>query len=447
MNSFYRLKSPTDLADLNDSFSRSSFSGFYLFIDNIKIHGKKLTLDKKSKNYLKTIKSLKKNIILSFDFNTKLNRPFYYSPNIQESNKKQLKQKLYNGDISKQEYNDDIESFELILKRNKDKIKELKNLEKEANCISAFDEIHNAYLAIKKYLEYEGLDRFMKSSNRKRTKIIGFEVPIIANFPIEESTDPYLKSIQESINKINSKLVILCKKKSKDFIYPLTLMTKDLEDKNVFFNTQFEYLKEFKTIIIWIIDSNELYSSREKMQLYFNFIDVLRKKYQIYVKYIGIKQLQKYKKSMKNVSIIFREDAYSGYNINIRRSAKHKKTRNLLDPNDIKHKNDKDLLKMDEDSDFHCSCSFCSEKGIKTYKDVINWFYSDELINQPDLSEKLSPKRNVKDEEEYKFRKLRRYQAMFRKIHNFETADSLIFLKLDAFIRKYPDIAKKIDLR
>jgi len=199
--------------------------------------------------------------------------------------------------------------------------------------------------------------------------------------------------------------------------------------------------------LIWVIDSNELYSTRENKQLYFDIVGKLSKKHHVLIKYVGIKQLQKYKKELNRVSIIFREDAYSGYNINIQRYAKPKRTRNILDPKDIKHKNDRDLSKGDVNAEFQCNCSICSNYRVNTYKKALDLYHLKRIEEDDEFSEEISPKREVKDEEKYKRKMSRRLQAKYRKIHNFETANNLIFMDLDDFIKKYPKISKEISLR
>lgn len=129
MDIFYRLNSPTDLADLNDSFSRSSCKGFYLFLDNIQLSSNKTIFNKKSTTYLKTIKSLKKEIILTFDFNKKFNRPDYHSPRLNSLTIKRLEEKLQKGTYTKKEFEEEKEFFNLILKKNQEKILGLKRLE------------------------------------------------------------------------------------------------------------------------------------------------------------------------------------------------------------------------------------------------------------------------------------------------------------------------------
>ncbi len=448
MDIFYRLKSPTDLADLNDSFSLSKCKGFYLFLDNIQLNKKKKAFSKKTTNYLNTIKSLKKDIILTYDFNKKFNRPDYHSPNLNKLNIRRLEEKLRKNLISKIKFEQEKEFFNTILKNNEEKIKELKKLEDKNYCFTYFREIFDYYSKVKKYLEFEGMGRFLTQSNRIKTNILGLEVPLIANYKFEELKDPYFKPIQDSITKINKHLVNFCKNsRREELIYPLTVMTKDIKEKNQFYKIQLNYLKNFKKILIWVIDSNELYSTKENEKLYFNIVGELSKHYTVLIKYVGIKQLQKYKKEISTVSIIFREDAYSGYNINIRRYAKPSRTRNILDPKDIKHKNDIGLSKGDLNAKFQCNCSICSINGIHTYKKVLDLYHLKRIEEDNKFSKEISPKREVKDEEKYKRKMSRRLQAKYRKIHNFETADNLIFMDLDDFIKKYPKISKQISLR
>jgi len=448
MDIFYRLKSPTDLADLNDSFSNSMFEGFYLFLDNIQFKKKKTAFNKKSKNYLNTVKSLKKNIILTYDFNKKFNRPDYHSPSLNKLTIRRFEEKLRKNPIYEKEFEEEKEFFNTILKNNEEKIKELKKLENKKYCLTYLKEILNYYSEVKNYLESEGIERFMTQSNRSKTNILGLEVPLIANYKIEELKDPYFKPIQDSITKINSHLVNFCRnRRIEEFIYPLTVMTNDIKEKNQFFKTQLTNLTNFKKILIWVIDSNELYSTRENKQLYFDIVGKLSKKHHVLIKYVGIKQLQKYKKELNRVSIIFREDAYSGYNINIQRYAKPKRTRNILDPKDIKHKNDRDLSKGDVNAEFQCNCSICSNYRVNTYKKALDLYHLKRIEEDDEFSEEISPKREVKDEEKYKRKMSRRLQAKYRKIHNFETANNLIFMDLDDFIKKYPKISKEISLR
>ncbi len=445
MDIFYRLNSPTDLADLNDSFSHSNCKGFYLFLDNIQLNKKKTAFSKKSTNYLNTVKSLKKNIILTYDFNKRFNRPDYHSPSLNKLTLRGLEEKLRKNLISEKKFEEEKEFFNSILKNNEEKIKEIKKLENKKYCLTYFREILEYYSKAKKYLEFEGIERFMTQSNRSKTNILGLEVPLIANYKIEELKDPYFKPIQDSITKINNHLVNFCRNsRREELIYPLTVMTKDVREMNQFYRTQLNYLTNFKKILIWVIDSNELYSTRENEQLYFNIIGELSKKYHVLIKYVGLKQLQKYKKELSSVSIIFREDAYSGYNINIRRYAKPKRTRNILDPKDIKHKNDIDLSKGDLNAEFQCNCSICTNYGIHTYKKALDLYHLKRIEEDDEFSEEISPKREVKDEEKYRRKMSKRLQAKYRKIHNFETANNLIFMDLDDFIKKYPKISKEI---
>ncbi|MHA2338686.1 MAG: hypothetical protein ACXACX_15365 [Candidatus Hodarchaeales archaeon] len=447
MDIFYRLKSPTDLADLNDSFSQSPSKGFYLFLDDIKLPDNKSTTRSKSLTYLKTIKSLKRNVILTFDFNKKFSRPDYHSPNINIRTIRRLEDKIQRGTSTRRDIEDEKEFFNMILKKNQEKIIELKKLENKKYCVEAFREILDNYKKIRKYLEQQvGLMRFIPQS--KKTNVIGYEVPIIANYKIEDLNDPYFKAIQDSIYKINHQLVDLCRKSNiDDFIYPLTLMTGDLQNKNQFFNTQMNYLQDFKRLMIWVIDSNELYSTNRNKQLFFDFVHELSKDHHIFIKYVGVKQLQKYKKEFSETSIIFREDAYSGYNINIQRSAKPKRTRNILDPNDLKHKDDRGLLKGNINAPFQCQCTICNKLEINTYKEASNYYHGTGIKEEPKFTKEISPKRDVKDENSYKLKKIKRLQSKFRKIHNFEVADNLIFMKLEDFMRKYPKITNQIGLR
>ena len=224
-------------------------------------------------------------------------------------------------------------------------------------------------------------------------------------------------------------------------------MNKDIKEKNYFYTNQLSYLKDFENILIWVIDSNELYNTRENRQLYFEIVKKLNDDHHIFIKYVGIKQLQKYKKELNTISIIFREDAYSGYNVNIQMQAKPKRTRDILDPKDIKHKSDINLSKVDEDAKFLCNCSVCREFKINTYKKALDLYHLKRIEEDDEFSEEISPKRAVKNKEEYRHRMTRRLQAKYRKIHNFEIADNLIFIDLDKFVKRYPKISKEINLR
>ncbi len=447
MDIFYRLNSPKDLADLNDSFSQSLCKGFYFFLDDIKLQNDKAIPSKKNLTYLKTVKSLKRDIILTFDFNKKFSRPDYHSPRLNIKTTKRLEDRLQRGFSTRRDVEEEKEFFNSILRKNQEKIGELKKLENKKYCITIFKEILDYYKKVKKYLEEEvGLMRFIP--HIRKTNVIGYEVPLIANYKIEELNDPYFQVIQNSIFKINNHLVNLCRKSSlDDFIYPLTVMTEDLQTKNQFLNTQMNYLKDFKRLLIWVIDSNELYSTRKNKQLYFDIVRELSKDHHIFIKYVGVKQLQKYKKEFNEASIIFREDAYSGYNINIQRSAKPKRTRNILDPKDIKHKDDRGLSKGNVNAHFECSCTICNAFGIDTYKKAIDFYHGSRIAKEPEFAKEISPKREVKDEKKYRLEKTKKLQTKFRKIHNFEVADNLIFIKLNEFIKKYPKIANQIGLR
>ena len=117
MDIFYRLKSPTDLADLNDSFSHSFCKGLYLFLNNIKLSNNKTIFNKKSITYLKTIKSLKKEIILTFDFNKKFSRPDYHSPRLNSLAISRLEEKLDKGISTKKDVEKEKEFLNSILKK------------------------------------------------------------------------------------------------------------------------------------------------------------------------------------------------------------------------------------------------------------------------------------------------------------------------------------------
>ena len=111
MDIYYRLDSPTDLADLNDSFSRSQCKGYYLFLDNIQLSSNRNTFDRKSINYLHTINSLKKKIVLTYNFNKKLYRPYYHSPKLNSITIRRLEEYLKKKRISKTQFEDEKKYF------------------------------------------------------------------------------------------------------------------------------------------------------------------------------------------------------------------------------------------------------------------------------------------------------------------------------------------------
>ena len=448
MDILYRLKAPIDLTDLSDSINDSKSNGLYfditgLIIDNSSEDKKIQNKTKKSIKYLKAVKSFKKNILFYFNYDKFFSRPIYFSPKIEKDQIIKQKLKLQKKEISKKEYESKLEDYTNYLKKNEERIAEMKKFCDDDYFDEKFLELYDICCNCRDILLEE--DEFDIFDDREKMEIIGWEIPQITNFPIKEQNDPYFREIQKFIEEINQKCLRFSKDISEfEMIYPITLMLEDLSTKNKRFHKHLLNSEEFQKTIIWIIDSNELYQSKVQKAIYFNFLKQFENKEenQTFVKYYGIKQYYEFKQNIENLNIIFREDAYSSYNVNIKRHANPYRSRDLLDINNLKHKNENDILKITGNNSFNCNCSICRELNIKTYKDVQYFYFSDKLSDDPQFEAKFLPKREVKNLEEYKNKKLRRYQTQMRKIHNFETLDSVVFMDYDLFSRIYGDLIK-----
>jgi hypothetical protein len=322
-------------------------------------------------------------------------------------------------------------------------IENLKELAELPNLKQDFVSLKEKVITCQKILtEKRSITEFFE--NHHQIQIIGWEVPHIANFPEIEKSDPYFVEIQVLINRINQMLVELAIKEKKiAMIYPITLMLEDITNKTPLFFLHIENVKKFKMVIIWAINSNEIYQSKKNKKSFFSFVQKINSNNHllVFVKYYGIKQVHEFKKKIDNVNIVFREDAYSSYNINIPRHANPFRTRDLLDINKIKHLNEKDISKIEDDTkEFCCNCSICLKYDIKNYSDANHLYFSTKITKDPNFVEKFLPKREVLDLEKYKLTKARRFQAKNRKIHNFECLDQIIFMNSNDFKKKYPKI-------
>ena len=423
-NIYYKIQFKTEVNTLNIDLKNSKCLGF-LIPKRLLVKRETKELDK---NFIKTLKILDKKIILYENYYTSQEnfetRPSLFNPNKSKDDNiiKSIKQQ--NIDFLKNCNQKDIQNF----------------FEKEIN---EYNEIIKGILEFTKEKPSSKIEEKLLKKPKK-FEILGYTIPFFVSVPYSLKKkvyfNKYFRFIQEA-QTIYEELILKNNdsyKLNEQFLtIPINLKDYLSNNKILIENVLFKNCEKFKNIILWIIDFNDLYATKDQIKAYEEIIRSFNKKsVSLYIFCMGIFSNCLKLKINSNIKSIIRTNGYPGLNVNILARVKKTKRFYFQENGNFYNDNTIDDILRSKVIKHKCDCRICKENKIKDLNKVKNYFIEDPTKN-PDYKKYIGRAKLTLQ------KKLRGLQNSFLFEHNFLNIDKQLNMsckELKKIIFQYPSI-------
>lgn len=365
-NTYYWLHARSECENLGTKLYESNCKGFYVpytFFDN----------EKTRESVKETILALRKEVILYNNYNLDFRPTMIPEIKLKENLAKSSRESAKN--------------WERLLEKKQEATDRLKLFcDKKEKAIEYINENYERYLGLKSFLQEKentrGIDNFFSQFLESKIKVLEFEFPFITLPPINDlSKYQDLSEMYELIVELNDFFFDYQKNKSKfkNSIYNVTLSMDDLKNNKTNIKKMVERINHFPNVAFWIVDYNELYSTKEHIRLLNSFLSqIAQEKQKVFFKFVGIFSNRLLRLINDNWYSIVRLNGYPGQNINL--TALIPRTRRLLDP---KNGDYLSLSKIGErfQEEYSCDCNMCKRNYIDSYKKASDFYLRDDPEN------------------------------------------------------------------
>lgn len=424
-NIYYKIQFKTEINTLNIDLKNSKCLGFFIPKRLLLKRGTK-ELDK---NFVKILKILDKKIILYENYYTSQKkfetRPSLIDPDKIEDDNSAKSIKQQNDNFLKNCNQEDIQNFFL----------------KEIN---EYNEIIKRILALTKEKPSTKIEEklFKKPKN---FEILGYTIPYFVSIPYSVTRKSYFKKYQKFIQeaqKIYEELILKnvdSYKLNEQFLtIPITLKDYLTNKKILIENVLFKNCQKYKKIILWIIDFNDVYATKNEIEAYEEIIRIFNKKCEsLYIFCIGVFSNCLKLKINSNIKGIIRTNGYPGLNVNIPIFARKTKRFYFQGNGNFYNDNTIDDILSSPFIKHNCDCRICNENKIKDLNKVKNFFIEDPIKNPDYEKHKGRAKATL-------IKKLKGLQSSFLFEHNFYNIDKQLDMsckELKKIFFQYTNIA------
>ncbi len=411
-NIFYKIQFKTELEGLNLELKKSKCQGLLIpkkhFFKKDKQTGKNYI----DTHFVRVLSSFDKKVILYENYYNY--RPSLVNPaNIAKKKDKKKLQNKFN-EFKSRCNEKDIETFFL---------KEL-------------SEYNDIITLVNKFTSSKPVSGIKKLFGEKQNfEILGFTIPYI---PIIQSSYGIKKGYFMDLAECNSKAIDifynitikLLKKQNLDNQYfTLTLVLEDFIENIYSIPNILKKCAPFTKVALWIIDFNEINSTRKEIEYFKKLILNLQENTPaLFIYYTGLYSTRLVEKISPKISNFIRINGYPGLNINI--PAIIQRTKRFLFQENGKFYNpsafSSEFLTTSTPIKYSCKCSVCNDFKINDFEKAYNFFVNNPIYNEDYNEFRGRAKKFLEN-------KLKAKQNSFLMKHNFHNLDYQLHMKREDF--------------